>query len=71
MILLDIKMPNLDGIALVKIPAELDLKLPSIAQTAYAMVYNEERYLTESCDAYTATPVKQDKLFSIIKQVIK
>ncbi|MDQ1328335.1 MAG: two-component system, cell cycle response regulator DivK, partial [Candidatus Poribacteria bacterium] len=58
LILLDIQLPKMDGLTLVK-KLRLDQKMkdiPIVAVTAYAMKGDKERMLEAGCDAYVSKP---------------
>ncbi|MDA3893882.1 MAG: ATP-binding protein [Salinivirgaceae bacterium] len=71
LVLLDIKMPDMDGIAVLKVLKQLYPEIVVIAQTAYAMKDDEKKCLDYGCDAYLAKPVKKDDLISHIKKFIR
>lgn len=61
-VLMDIQMPNLDGYkALVKIK-QLNSNLPVIAQTAYAMIEEQEKCLKKGFNDYIAKPIRIPEL---------
>ena len=64
LVLMDIKMPVMDGFTATRLIKQFRPDIPVIAQTAYAMHDDEERCLREGCDAYIAKPVFQDALFA-------
>ncbi len=72
LILMDIKMPEIDGLEATR---HIKLKKPGvviIAQTAYAMPEEKEQALGFGCDGYVTKPVKKELLFEIIeKKVLK
>lgn len=57
LVLMDIKLPELDGFEVVKIIKKERKTLPVIAQTAYAMSSDEQECLNAGCDAYIAKPI--------------
>jgi len=70
LILMDIKMPDLDGINATKQIRNMNKTIPIIAQTAYAME-NDEKICTEAgCNAYLSKPIKKEELLTILKQFI-
>jgi PAS domain S-box-containing protein len=66
LILMDIKMPEMNGYEATKIIKQHKPGLPIIAQTAYAMAGDREIALSVGCDDYISKPVKKDKLISIL-----
>lgn len=64
LVLMDIKMPVMDGFTATRLIKQFRSDIPVIAQTAYAMHDDEERCLREGCDGYIAKPVFQDALFA-------
>ena len=64
LVLMDIKMPVMDGFTATRLIKQFRPNIPIIAQTAYAMQDDEERCLSEGCDAYLAKPIFQDALFA-------
>lgn len=68
LILMDIKMPGLNGIATVEIIRKFNTQIPIIAQTAYALSGDKETLLKSGFNEYISKPIKKDKLFEIIKK---
>ena len=66
LILMDIKMPNLDGLEATKIIRELSATVPIIAQSAFA--YEQDRKAAEEagCNDFIAKPKADDKLKAMI-----
>ncbi len=71
LVLLDIKMPNMDGITVLNVLKELYPDLPVIAQTAYAMANDEKIIIEKGCDAYISKPVQKEHLLKAIRKVLK
>jgi CheY-like chemotaxis protein/PAS domain-containing protein len=70
-ILMDIKMPVLDGYsATIKIK-EIDKKVVVVAQTAYALASDREKALAAGCDDYLAKPLMKKDLISVIEKFFK
>jgi signal transduction histidine kinase len=71
LILMDIKMPVMDGIEATKLIKQIRPDLPIIAQTAYA--YNEEKdkILSAGCDDYLSKPFEKEQLNAIINKYLK
>lgn len=69
-ILMDIKMPEMDGLEATKLIREFRPDLPIIAQTAYALSSDRERVLAAGCNDYIAKPIKRDDLLNLLKKYI-
>jgi PAS domain S-box-containing protein len=69
LVLMDIKMPGIDGYSAAKIIKEFNADLPIIAQTAYALDPEIEKY-KDIFDDYITKPIKPDILFDAIHQCI-
>lgn len=71
LILMDIRMPVMDGIEAAKQIKEIRPDLPIIAQTAYA--YNEEKkdILAGGFDGYLTKPIDEVNLFALINKYLK
>ena len=61
-VLMDIKMPDLNGLEATKRIKALHNNIPIIAQTAYAMSTDEENCLHYGCDDYISKPLRIDEL---------
>lgn len=66
LILMDIKMPGVNGYDATCHIKEQKPDLPIIAQTAYALSGEKEQILNSGFDDYIAKPIKQEKLLEII-----
>lgn len=69
-ILMDIKMPLMNGIDASRQIREFRPGLPIIATTAYAQTGDEHRIIAAGCDDYLAKPIKKDDLLAVIKKYI-
>ncbi len=70
LILMDIKLPEMDGYKATMEIKKLKPSLPVIAQTAYAMEKEKAACLKAGCDDYLAKPYEPNKLLEIIKKHI-
>ena len=68
LILMDIKMPNLDGLEATKIIRELSATVPIIAQSAFAYEQDRKAAQEAGCNDFIAKPIAQDKLKATIKK---
>ena len=71
LILLDINMPEMNGIDFMKEFKLMNLNIPVIAQTAYAMKEDKEKCLNSGCDDYISKPIDSDLLIEKIKRFLK
>lgn len=67
-VLMDIKMPVMNGIEATKLIREFRPKLPIIAITAYAMTGDERRILEAGGNEYLAKPINKEKLLAVLKK---
>ncbi len=70
LVLMDIKMPVMDGYK-----ATMEIKhahpdLPVIAQTAYASEEDKQKALRAGCDAYLSKPIKPEELMKWIQKMV-
>lgn len=71
LILMDIKMPVMDGYsATIKIK-ELSKQVVVVAQTAYALASDREKALAAGCNDYLAKPLMKKDLYSVIEKFFK
>ncbi len=68
LILMDLRMPDLDGFVATKEIKKINKKVPIIAQTAYALAGDREKALRAGCDDYIAKPIKKDDLFKVLNR---
>ncbi|WP_319589445.1 response regulator [uncultured Draconibacterium sp.] len=66
-VLMDIKMPVMDGLEATKKIKESRPELPIIAVTAHAASGDEEKVRNSGCDGYIAKPIDRNKLISLLK----
>ena len=66
LILMDIKMPNMDGIEATREIKKTHPEIPIIAQTAYAMENDEHLSLEAGCNSYLSKPIKAIKLLEVL-----
>ncbi len=70
LVLMDIKMPVMNGYeALMKI-REINSDLPVVAQTAYALPEDLTRIKQEGFDGYLLKPIRKNELFDIIRKYV-
>jgi CheY-like chemotaxis protein len=66
LILMDIKMPVMDGLEATRLIKETHPEIPIIAQTAFAMENDERMSLEAGCNAYLSKPIKPAKLLDVL-----
>jgi CheY-like chemotaxis protein len=70
LVIMDLKMPLMDGYLATVMIKKSHPKLPVIAQTAYAYEADREKALKAGCDDYISKPVNKASLFSLIAKYI-
>jgi signal transduction histidine kinase len=63
LILMDIKLPDIDGFQATKMIKDYNPDIPIIAQTAYALAGDKTKALEKGCDDYVAKPIKKKELY--------
>jgi PAS domain S-box-containing protein len=70
MVLMDIRIPKLDGLQATRKIRESGLKIPVIAQTAFAMASDKDKCLDAGCNDYIAKPVNKDALIEVLSRYL-
>jgi PAS domain S-box-containing protein len=68
LILMDIKMPGMDGYEATRQIRKFNKKVVIVAQTAYAQTGDRDKALAAGCNDYISKPIKKDELLSLIKK---
>lgn len=68
LVLMDIKMPKMNGYEATGIIKKENPSLPILAQTAYAMKEDEVKALEAGCDGYISKPIEEEKLLILIEK---
>ncbi|MFC2104835.1 two-component regulator propeller domain-containing protein [Bacteroidota bacterium] len=66
LILMDIKMPDMDGLEATRIIKKQNPNIPIIAQTAFAMENDEEMCKDAGCVAYIQKPIQKQALLALM-----
>ena len=66
LILMDIKMPVMDGYEATRQIRNFNEDVIIIAQTAYALIGDKEKSIAAGCDNYIAKPIMKEKLLALI-----
>ena len=68
LVLMDIKMPIMDGFTATKKIKALRSSLPIIAQTAYTLSDDREKCIEIGCVSYLTKPIRKNELLSEVKK---
>lgn len=68
MVLMDLKMPEMDGFESTKQLKKMNKDLPVIAVTAYSNPYEREQARKAGCDDFISKPLKRDLLIAKLKK---
>ena len=71
LVLMDLKMPKMDGFEATKQIKQIRPELPVIAQTALKMGQDKEKALNAGCDNYIAKPINNNELIKIINETLQ
>lgn len=66
LVLMDIKMPKMNGYEATELIKKHNKKIPIIIQTAFAMPDERKKGYDSGCNEYLAKPIRQKKLLSVI-----
>ncbi len=69
-ILMDIRMPEMDGFQATKLIKEMNANVVVIAQTAYAFEGDKEKALELGCDNYLSKPIRKEDLLEMLRKYI-
>lgn len=70
LILMDIKMPKLNGFEVTKQIKSKNPHTKIIAETAFAMVDDEKKAVEVGCDAYITKPINGERLVTMVKSML-
>lgn len=68
LVLMDVQLPIMSGIDSLKGIKKIRPGLPVIAQTAFAMSGDREKYLNEGFDDYISKPINLQELLSLVSK---
>ncbi len=71
LILMDVRMPGLDGLSAAGIIRELNPTIPIIATTAFAFETDREMALAAGCNEYMSKPLEAEKLKTMIERYLE
>ncbi|MDG5800750.1 response regulator [Marinilabiliaceae bacterium ANBcel2] len=70
LILMDVKMPGMDGLKATKEIRKRGITTPIIIQTAYALPGDRDKAFKAGCNEYITKPINKDKLISMLKKLL-
>ena len=70
LVLMDIKMPVMDGMEALSKIREMHPGIPAIALTAYAYENDKKRLLDKGFDAYLSKPIDKNDLIEVIRKLM-
>ena len=70
-ILMDIKLPTIDGLETTRKIRLFNSSIPIIAQTAFALSADLQKASTAGCNDYITKPISKSKLFEIINKYLQ
>jgi len=66
LVLMDIKLPDLDGYQVTRELRKIDNEVPVIAQTAYAMRDEQKKCIEAGCNDYISKPYNPETFISLL-----
>lgn len=69
-VIMDIQLPEMDGLEATRLIKNLDNQLPVIAQTAYAMAGDKEKMKLAGCDDYIPKPIDAKQLLGMLNNYL-
>ena len=70
LVLMDIKMPEMDGLTATRIIRSFQRNLPIIATTAYALSGDSEKCLEAGCNEYISKPINRNQLIMMLNKYL-
>jgi len=70
LVLMDIQMPGMNGVEAFERIRSNRKDLPVIAQTAFALVGDEEKYINSGFDGYISKPINRHDLLTLVESVL-
>ena len=70
-ILMDIKMPHMDGLEATRLIRSYSKEVPIVALTAFAFESDKDRAIEAGCDDFLTKPVSQNALEKVLDKYVK
>ena len=71
LILMDIRMPDIDGLTATEKIREFNKDVLIVAQTAYAMESDRQKAIDAGCNDYIQKPIQEEKLLELITSLLE
>lgn len=71
LVLLDMQMPEMNGLEAMKEIRKMKGNIPIIAQTAFVFEEEQDELISAGCDACLLKPISQDQLLSVVSGFLK
>lgn len=71
LVLLDIKLPNLNGEEVLQKMKAVRPDLPIVVQSAYVFDVDRARFFELGCDDYISKPINKELLYEILSRLLK
>jgi PAS domain S-box-containing protein len=69
-VLMDMKMPVMNGFEATKLIKELRPNLPIVAQTAYTSNEDKEQAFSAGCDDFISKPISEESLYEVLNKYL-
>jgi len=69
-VLMDIRLPEMNGYNATRLIKSAKQDLPVIAQTAFALDTDVEKAFEAGCDDFLAKPISQEELFTVLSKYL-
>jgi FOG: CheY-like receiver len=70
-IIMDIKLPGIDGYETTRLIREKNKEIPIVANTAYAMEADREKAIEAGCNDYISKPTDRKLLINLISKYLR
>lgn len=70
-VILDIQLPDIDGIEVLRQIRHTGSNVPIIAMTSFAMAGDREKLLAAGCNGYIEKPIDPERVIAQITQVLE
>lgn len=71
LILMDLKMPLMDGFEATREIRKTNNEIPIIAQTAYALAGDDKKALAVGCNDYITKPIRKENLIEKVENLLR